>query len=407
MESVFLLGNGFDLHHKLPTKYFDFICVAKYLTTKPLFDPINVGKVFSQCKESKNILECYDAHKEAFDRVNVDFEKAVEITRLLDNNMWFDYFVKTLNIDVGWIDFEKDISIVIKHLDEIISEENETVYLSSQEAVSAFILNNFKFFLDIDEEYNIHEGGTYSIKDEYLQEYIYNSGIFVANKKKIFEELYNQLLNFEKSLNIYLSCFVEKSFDFLHNDAFTNSKKIGLLYKADCCISFNYTNTLEVLYDNQKTYHIHGTLECDNIVLGVNPNESDDSGTNNTALIKFKKYYQREVRGTDRKYIDWYRETIGAKKEYRIIIIGHSLDETDEDILSDVFLNAKEIYVTYYNDECRDNYINNIVKIFGKSGYDVFRKEKNMRFVPLSNIDVLADAAKPAETENASWMDWQ
>ena len=87
MNNVFLLGNGFDLHHKLPTKYFDFICVAKYLTTNTLFDPINVGKVFSKCKESKNITECYEAHKDIFDAINIDLEKAVEIVHLLDNNL--------------------------------------------------------------------------------------------------------------------------------------------------------------------------------------------------------------------------------------------------------------------------------------------------------------------------------
>lgn len=31
MKNVFLIGNGFDLHHYLPTKYLDFMCVAEYL----------------------------------------------------------------------------------------------------------------------------------------------------------------------------------------------------------------------------------------------------------------------------------------------------------------------------------------------------------------------------------------
>lgn len=31
MKNVFLIGNGFDLHHMLPTKYYDFMCVAEYL----------------------------------------------------------------------------------------------------------------------------------------------------------------------------------------------------------------------------------------------------------------------------------------------------------------------------------------------------------------------------------------
>ena len=65
MKNVFLIGNGFDLYHKLPTKYFDFICVVKYLTNRILYDPINVGKILSECNGSQNIKDCYDAHKYA------------------------------------------------------------------------------------------------------------------------------------------------------------------------------------------------------------------------------------------------------------------------------------------------------------------------------------------------------
>lgn len=247
MDNVFLLGNGFDLHHKLPTKYFDFICVAKYLTSNPLFAPINVGIVFSKCKESKNIMECYEAHQEAFDAINVEFDKAVEITQLLNDNLWFNYFIKTLNIDSGWIDFEKEISTVIEHLDKIIPEEDETVKIPSNEIVSAFVLTNFRYFLEDEGKGPIYAGNSYSIKDEFLKERIYNSGIFVANKKQIFEELYKQLLNFGKALNIYLRYFVENAFDLLHKDTYTKKNRIGLLNKADSCVSFNYTYTLERL----------------------------------------------------------------------------------------------------------------------------------------------------------------
>ena len=397
MNNVFLLGNGFDLHHKLPTKYFDFICVAKYLTTNTLFDPINVGKVFSKCKESKNITECYEAHKDIFNAINIDLEKAVEIVHLLDNNLWFSYFLKTLNIDAGWIDFEKEISTVIEHLDKTILEEGKTVQIHSKEIVSAFVLNNFKYFLEVEQKSQIYAGNSCSIKKEFLKERIYNSGILVADKKKIFEELYNHLLNFSKALNIYLSCFVENALDMLCEDEYINDNSINLLNMADSCVTFNYTSTIEKLYNDKQVFHIHGMIKRDNIVLGVNPNKSDDINTDNTSLIKFKKYYQREVRGTDQDYVDWYRTTIGAGKEYRVVVIGHSLDETDKDILSDIFQNAKEIYVTYYNDECRDDHIKNIVRIFGKSGYDTFIKEKGMKFIPLSKIDVLVDKLKPEE----------
>lgn len=230
-------------------------------------------------------------------------------------------------------------------------------------------------------------------KKEYLCEYPHNSDIYVANKKHIFEHIYNHLSLFSKALSIYFECFIENAFNFIHKDDYSKRHRIKLLDMANTVVSFNYTSTIESLYYDKKVYHIHGTID-NKIVLGINHNESDDIGTNNVSLIKFKKYYQREVFETDVEYIKWYNETIGSGLEYRLITIGHSLDITDSDVVSDLFSNAKEIYVTYYNEECRDNYISNIVKIFGKKGFDSFKREKSMSFVLISNIESLEEKIK-------------
>ena len=399
MKNVFLIGNGFDLHHKLPTKYYDFMCVANYLKSNTLYSPIIAGKIFSKCDNNKNIKDCYEAHKTTFDGLEIDFKKALEIVDLLDGNLWFNYFWKTLDVDSGWIDFEKEISIVITSLNEMIPQDEKTVYLFKDELLPPFILSNFKFFIDIYEGMEIYPGDDFDIKDEYLKEYPYSSKIHVADKKKIFEVLYRQLIDFSEALGIYLSCFVEEAFDLLHKDDYTNKHRIKLLNFADEAVSFNYTNTLERFYFNKKAYHIHGTVESKNIVLGVNPNELDDSGTDNTSLIKFKKYYQREVFGTATEYLRWYRGTIGEELEYRVITIGHSLDETDKDILADMFNNAKEIYITYYDDDCKDNYISNIIKIFGNEGYNKFKKEKGMEFILLSEIEQVKGKIEPIPIE--------
>ena len=404
MQNVFIIGNGFDLHHKLPTKYLDFMCVAEYLTINTLQAPLKVGDIFSKCENSANIQECYNAHKEQFDAVEVPFEKATEITNLLQGNMWFDYFSKTLDVDAGWIDFEKEISTVIKSLDEIIVFDKKHINLQYGTLLSAFVLSNFRFFIDVSEDQKIHSNDFFEIKDEYLKEYPHNSRIYISDKDKIFEKLYKQLLNFKRALTIYLKYFVENAFDLIHKDRCTREQRIDLLNMSDNAISFNYTNTFERFYFNKSAYHIHGTVKNDNIVLGVNPNEADNSGTDNTTLIKFKKYYQREVFGTIIEYLKWYRETIGANTEYRIITIGHSLDETDKDILSDMFLNANEIYITYYDDICKDDYISNIIKIFGNEGFNKFKKDKSLEFIRLSDIEELREKITPPQV-NWSYSD--
>lgn len=375
----------------LPTKYYDFMCVANYLKSHFLQAPITAGMILSDCRESENIKKCYEAHKEVFDSIEIDLQNVTKISELLQDNMWFDYFSKTLDTDLGWIDFEKEISMVIKNLDEVICADDDSIYLSKSDLLSAFILCNFRFFADIDEEYEFCEGETYKYNEQYLIEYPHNSGIYIANKNKIFDELYKQLSDFSDTLKIYLCCFVENAFDLLHKDNYTNSHRIELLNLSDSAVTFNYTNTIERFYFNKTAYHIHGTAKEGNIVLGVNPTEADSVGTDNTSLIKFKKYYQREIFGSDTEYIKWYRETIGAGIDYRVITIGHSLDETDKDILSDMFLNAREIYVTYYNESCREDYIKNIIKIFGNDGFNKFKKDQNLEFVRLSNIESLKE----------------
>lgn len=391
MKNVFLIGNGFDLHHMLPTKYYDFMCVAEYLKNNNIKFPLSIGDVFSKCKDNKNIEQCYAAHEEVFNAIEIDREKVVELSNIIDSNIWFEYFSKTLNRDLGWIDFEKEIFMIINTLNDIIDDDSNTVFLPERDLLQPFVLSNFRFFIDIYEDAEINPMDDFDIKEEYLKEYPYNSGIFVADKKRIFEELYNKLYAFSKALNIYFDCFVESLFSMLPRDEYIRKCRINLLKLADIAISFNYTRTLEKVYLNENTYHVHGTIDKENIVLGVNADEIDGVGTNNTALIKFKKYYQREIYGTDIEYINWYRETISAKKKYRVIVIGHSLDMTDKDILSTIFQKADKIYIAYYDDERKHDYISNIITIFGESGYDKLKKENNMEFILLSKIDELEE----------------
>ena len=389
MRNIFLIGNGFDLHHHLPTKYCDFMCVVEYLKNHNLIYPLTISDVFSKCSDNRNISRCYNTHKEIYDCIVINSEKVHELIKLVENNTWFNYFLKTNNFELGWIDFEKEIFMVVHAINDII-EDDITVSLPRKDLLKSFILSNFRFFIDVNENSKLYPNDNFNVSKDFYKEYPHNSERYVADKKKIFQHLYDQLLNFKKALNLYFECFVECTFELLKRKAFFESCKIKLLQLADMAISFNYTSTLENLYYFKNTHHIHGIINDGNIVLGVNGTGADDKN-NDIELIKFKKYYQREVYGTDFEYINWYRETIREKKKYRVVVIGHSLDETDKDIISTVFLNASEIYIAYYDDECRDDYIANIVKIFGEDGLDNFRKDQHLRFVKMSNIDKLEE----------------
>ena len=64
--NVLLLGNGFDLYHKLPTRYDNFLHTVDFLINNYTSEMTTVADVFGNEKlQTANnfILECYNQHK--------------------------------------------------------------------------------------------------------------------------------------------------------------------------------------------------------------------------------------------------------------------------------------------------------------------------------------------------------
>ena len=249
-----------------------------------------------------------------------------------------------------------------------------------------YIIKNFDFFY-----YQTHQRENimgivapeqYSIKDDFITEYPLGSKIKVVNKDKIIKQLSNHLVELAKALKIYLKLFVENIFDITTAAEYMEKNKVFL--HNDVVVTLNYTNTFEKLYLDSEVFHLHGSVETD-IVLGVNADICDDLKTVDTSFIAFKKYYQRILKETDYKYIRWYDDQLSASDmDNHLLVMGHSLDITDKDIISDLFNIASKITILYHNESAKASYITNLVKIFGKSGLDGFREQSKLSFLPLS-----------------------
>lgn len=381
--NVLLLGNGFDLHYKLPTKYANFLHTVEYLINNTLIDVKSVGQIFSnQRLQSIDsfIKECYMTHRDIFNKTEIKMENITRIIDLMQDNMWFLYLLKSYNKDVGWIDFEKEISFVLRCFNNILSQSDEMLPMVKLGKEEAHILNCFGFF--VNKPKDMISIGTYDIKTAYRIEYPLASGILTIDKEKVIKTLKESLLDLEEALKLYLLCFVENTYDLLsQND---ECKKIRIFSNIDNVVTFNYTNTYEKLYLKSTVYHLHGNVKGQ-IILGVNPDESDSLESIDTCFIGFKKYYRRALYTTDYDYLRWIADIKNFKKNYRLVVMGHSLDVTDKDILTEVFEYAKEIIILYHNENAIMSYIENLVRLFGKEGFDNLRREKNLMFLSLDS----------------------
>lgn len=411
-EFVYLLGNGFDLYHYFPTQYSDFLATVHYLSTVKSRSKLKtVGDVFSKvAKKNKHISECYGQYEEEYNAVALDNDTVTFLAQKARSNMWFKYLYHSLNKDVNWIDFEKEIGNVIDVFDEFFDtcDKNNITTLSDVAEDLFYVLKQFGCFFRFDEEekddskvecddftcVTISSYNTYLIDDKYLEEWPYESGIKRVNKDKVVKRLFDELVELAEMLKRYLILFVDRVTELI------SATKEGINgFEAKAVISFNYTHTYELLYvKNQlEVAHIHGECNAENIVLGVNPNLYDDKESFDASFLQFKKYFQRIFFNTDQTYIalkNILKGNTKSKEGITLVVFGHSLDVTDQDIIRGIFDIAGEILIYYYEPAGTAQLIKNLTTIFQKEKLEEMRANKGLLFMPIYNVSWKPDVKK-------------
>ena len=171
--NVLFLGNGFDLFHKLPTKYINFLNTVDSLSKKNIDNISTVGNVFSDVslnEKDKEIRESYGEYGALYDDTSIEMEHLKQLKSLSDKNLWFKYFSSSLKDDVTWIDFEKEIFTVILSFQELFKIcIKANVSLGKLNDSQRYIIKAFNFFLNPSTGSEIPTGAQ-PIKDEYLIE---------------------------------------------------------------------------------------------------------------------------------------------------------------------------------------------------------------------------------------------
>ena len=387
--NLLLLGNGFDLYHKLPTKYDNFLHTVDFLIKHYNENMFTIGDVFQHDKlqnQDAFITFCYNQHKDAYDSVLLDSHTIKRIREIGKNNIWFRYFINTFNKDVGLIDFEKEISFVVLNFKNFLNKINLKVRMTNLPLAERFVIEQFNFFFIPASDIGYY---SHNWDEKYVYEYPLGSGQKVVNKELIIKELNEQIKDFAKMLKLYMKCFVEDSLEYIVKE--TNFNRCKAITHIDKTITFNYTNTYEKAYSKNSTCHIHGNVDS-KIILGINPDSSDNLETIDTDFVCFKKYYQRMQFDTDLDYISFVKTLNNTMSRYSLIVMGHSLDETDKDIIIELFRKMNEITILYHDENAKLSYMSNLLKIFGKEELDDIRKRKNLRFISLdSDLTRLAE----------------
>ena len=407
MDLLFL-GNGFDLHYNLPTTYMCFLKVLECIRVKiekgevvnsvaqVLSDPMltNIGAI-QRCRQEYGADYDYD----------IDLDQLLLLVKFASSNLWFNYLLsKSLEND-GWVDFEQEIGKVSEAFSVLFQSiktgEDDLAFLHGEQLYSWRICYNFPFFFDIKEiESKLRYGGAIPLLDSVLPRYVCQMpsriDVRCLNSKTIVEDLFDSLRELANILSLYLELFVDwpvKRMVDVGKQFYDRFIK-ELDWTKTRAVSLNYTHTLAHSVqpperDTLSIYYIHGELERRQIVLGINADQKDDIARMDLTFLPFKKYSQRVYYNTDNSYLEFIANVRAGHSDLNtLFVIGHSLDATDKDIISECFNYAQRIVVFYHKETEVAKYIHNLVAIYGKQGFDNLRLVKRLRFAPIEDMNL-------------------
>ena len=397
--TILVIGNGFDLSLKLPTSYGDFLKFADYMryySSEGHTYDVEKNRSFQVDKRIGQLIDQYSG--KVADNLS---SRRAEIGEACQNNFWIEYFIKKqteLNSKGRnrWVDFETEITRIIAVL------ENDL--LNSEEGYEGE-LNTYNNE-EIDEFFDEHE----EIRHDTFSD--------------IHDRLLTDLNKLTWLLGFYLCLFVENIKDVAPDPIVSMVPNVikEIVERAEDLrvINFNYThsiaNYLRSIGKPVEIDYIHGYADAfvpvgtGNMILGASLDGGDKTSVD---FIDFRKYFQRILKGTDHKYMDWVEEINRralkqaevAKRNQKLVddsggekanilelarndksghfytrmpepnhvyFFGHSMDETDGDVIKRLVLAENTATTVYCYAESEHDHkdmaqkIKNMQKIIGR-----------------------------------------
>ncbi len=342
MNSLYVLGNGFDLYMEMETRYRNFFENKGYDSVREDFE--------------KNLKKLIREYAEYFMPVSLKIKKLndlydKEIKKI--NNLFLLYLIISDNKLIDWKDVEKQIKPYIEYITAIpkypkITEEFFDTFMMKDEAELKRVL--LKKYI---EEKNLNFGEN-TEKNMMLEE---------LNK---FEKEFGQYIkNLDNPLEVDHICIIKEKIENVFNNSINDLKESGINV-----ITFNYTDYLK---DYFKVFvNIHGTTE--NPIFGIDSKEAEE----NYQYIYFTKTSRVLEANIEKKEIVSPLPDIAYTGE--IVFFGHSLAEADYSYFQSIFdyydiynntINLKFLYHNYSVD-CKEKEkmhasVMKLINTYGKS----------------------------------------
>jgi len=327
MNRLILIGNGFDLAHKLKTRYSDFL----YYYLKNVFEEYNKNGI------SEDILLSMGGKDVFSPKTHIETPPDVKVAiNILDKikkgssyhsiriEMHSELLIKSLEniVERNWVDIEDNYyrlltKIINNKYNNKRTLESKVVQLNKELDFIKLKLKEYLRTLD----YTIVNDNSKDIISELFCEYIYKDEVVSMKKKLVSDHLPNELLflnfNYTRTLNHYIENVSKKIFEnqiiSIHGEI--NNSDNPIIFGFGDEIDKEY-KTLEDLNENEYLRHMKsfGYFKT----------------TNYHKLISFTNY-----------------------SPFQVYILGHSCGLSDRTMLNQIFEhdNCKSIKIFYYQKE--------------------------------------------------------
>jgi hypothetical protein len=370
MNRLIIVGNGFDLAHKLPTKYSDFITNywSNINDSAHSDDFLNFNKKgydFNRCKSLNDILE-HLRDSGDFKNPIIDGANFIYFGSEVFINYTNSFFEKLCNKfqKTNWVDIEMEYYNLLRNIFTADLNEDEDVIFDQV----------VKLNMDFSQ-----------LKDRF-NKYL-NDNVLTKVPEKSYPKLSDILkpikIYDETSLEKFLEEFPAKTVNEIKKEASRTVINDHSIYKLNktLVLNFNYTKTIENYSSDLSTFeivYIHG--QAHNKINPINFGFGDEmdrdyqfiENKNKNEYLKFMKSFAYSNNSGYRKLLNFIEQD-----KFQVHILGHSCGLSDRTLLNTIFehefcRSIKVFYHKYKKHDANgnmDNYtdlVQNISRHFGK-----------------------------------------